>query len=218
MKHFFHSGFLILMFWGFIVPMSLPVQAAIISIAPSQTQLNVGDSLFVDLSIALDATEILSAFDINLNFEDSAFSFVSISFVDPTTSENQLDLPSTSNLGFISGAFDRSGLLDVFAVSGNLDTVLQDNQARNFVFARLEFLAVAASDNAIFALNINNPYQAFLGADLTDLAISFVPDFTSVQITTPIPEPSVFWLLLAGWLTAIFRSRQTILQLAAVRN
>lgn len=215
MKHFFHSSLLILMFWGFIIPMSLPVQAAIISIAPSQTQLNVGDTLFVDLSIALDANEILSAFDINLNFDDSAFSFVSISFVDPVTSQNQLDLPDIDSFGFLSGASDLGGLLDVFAVSGNLDTVLQSNQASTFVFASFEFLAVAALDNTIFALNINNPYPAFLGADLTDLAISFEPNVTSVRISSPIPEPSVFWLLLAGWLTVIFRSRQAIPQLAA---
>jgi hypothetical protein len=55
-----------------LVLMPLRALATVISIEPSQTQMNVGDTFFLDLEANLASNEILSAFDIDLNFEDSA--------------------------------------------------------------------------------------------------------------------------------------------------
>ena len=117
MQPFVRSLFANAMILGLLVLISLPAHAALISIVPSQAQINVGDTVFVDLVIDLDSDEILSAFDIELNFEDSAFDFASVSFVDPTTSVNQLDLPEAGGFGFLGEAFNiGGGLLDVFGL------------------------------------------------------------------------------------------------------
>lgn len=153
----------------------------------------------------------MSAFDIDLNFEDSAFSFVSASFIDPTTSVNQLDLPEPGGFGFFGDGFDiGGGLLDVFGASGNSDSVLEASQADTFVFARLEFLSVAEIANSVFALDLNDPLQAFLGADFADLSVSFSPSVATVSVgsAVSVPEPNVIWLLLAG-LAATLLSRRT---------
>lgn len=214
MKPFSGSLFANAAVLGILVLTPLPALATVISIEPSQTQLNVGDTFFVDLEANLASNEILSAFDIDLNFEDSAFSFVSASFIDPTTSVNQLDLFELGGFGFFGDGFDLGGgLLDVFGVSGNSDSVLEASQADTFVFARLEFLSVAEIANSVFALDLNDPRQTFLGANIADLSVSFSPSVATVSVGSPIsvPEPSAIWLLLVGLATTLLsrRTRRT---------
>ncbi len=92
-----------------------------------------------------------------------------------------------------------------------MDSILEADQADTFVFVRLEFLAVAEIVSAAFAFVLDDPLQAFLGANSADLNISFAPSITSVNVgsSVPVPEPSVIWLLLAGLPAAMLRSWRT---------
>lgn len=199
--------------------LSLPALAGSISIESSETRVAVGDAVFLDVRIDLDLDEILSAFDFDLSFEDSAFNFISASFVDPATGANQLDLPEVGAFGFVGDAFPLGGgVLDVFGVSGNTDNVLNINQVDNFLFARLEFRAIAEIISSPFSLITGDPSLAFLGADFLDLDIAFAPGVTTVSVgsSVAVPEPGTIWLLLAAMpallIVSHLRSRRGILR------
>jgi hypothetical protein len=91
--------------------------------------------------------------------------------------------------------------------------VLEASQADTFVFARLEFLSVAEIANSVFALDLNDPRQTFLGANIADLSVSFSPSVATVSVGSPIsvPEPSAIGLLLVGLATTLLsrRTRRT---------
>lgn len=186
---------------------SVPANAAIIDVSAPITNLTIGEHVYVDFNI-LGLTgaigDSLSAFDLDILFDDSVFSFTGFDFTDPVLGNNQLDLPEIGAFSFYGNVFDPgNGVLDVYGVSGNSDLVLDADQANDFRFLGLTFLAIAETSSSGISINLTDPYLLVLDSDFGDLDISYAPAQVDIAVSssapsTPVPEPSTLLLLTMG--------------------
>ncbi|GAA0356818.1 hypothetical protein GCM10009092_21320 [Bowmanella denitrificans] len=178
-------------------------QAALITLVPGQNTVSTGQNINLDIVIsqlAPGGAPSLSGFDITLSFNnslagldtsdtdsDGVFDAVTI---DPAS---QLDLFGLG-LNILGTTMLAPGQLQIFDLSFDLPTDLNDLQANSFVLASLT-LAAQSPGLVDFVVNINGL------ADGLGNAISSQVSNASVLIegsTTAIDEPSALLLLLVG--------------------
>jgi hypothetical protein len=160
------------------------------------------DVIFEIDGLTSASMDSLSAFDIDVLFDNTFLSLTGYSFVDSSTGINQLELTELGSLTFDGDVIDLGGgVIDAYGVSGNSDIVLDSNQAGTFTFLTLTFEALSAADNVAIGIDMNDPFLFFLDSWYGDLQIDTM-SFTSLQISdsnsAPVPEPSTLLLIATG--------------------
>ncbi len=185
-----------------ILVVTFQVNAAIISLQPSTSTIDVGDSFILDIVIsqlALGGSPSIGAFDLNLNFTNTILG------IDDTDSDNDgvfdsvtLDPNSeldTYDMGinFTGTQFLASGVLNMFALSLDLPQDLDSFQSRSFTLAQIQMVGTQAGMSTV-AVSIN---------DLSDAnGNNLQASINSSQITVngntpiPVPEPNILILIL----------------------
>ena len=171
-----------------------------LSIVPSAQSINLGNPLSVALKVSgLDSATALSAFDIDLNFDQAHLTFQSGSLGDPVLGD-QLDLLGLGNLSSITAG---AGTVNLLEVSFDDSALLDAQQADSFTLAQLSFASIQPG-NITLQLSINTMGDS-LGNPLT---VSVSP--ISVLINgTSVPEPTSLPLLMMGLgVVTMFRRTQ----------
>jgi hypothetical protein len=176
--------------------LSLNAHAISIDLIASQSAINVGDNIEVQVRISglSDASApSLGVYDVNFNYDASLFSFSSILWSDSTLG-NQLDLNSTGSLQDSSSGL---GWLRALEVSFDDATDLELLQTGEFTLFSV-LLNVIAIGSGNFSLTTNVIGDVY-GNDLfTDTITGTTVDVRSISV----PEPSSL-LLLLGMLAVI---------------
>jgi hypothetical protein len=186
----------------------------ILSVSASSTTLSQSDSVTISYMIK-DLTTLtgdsLSAFDLDILFDPTILVLSGFTFSDSGLG-NQLDFPELAGFGFAGDASALAGVVDVFGISGNSDSILDAQQANEFVFLNLTFDVIsnfAATDIAIDLVDSN--FQ-LLDSAFNDFNVLF--ESTSVSLngstTTPVPSPGTLSIFLISLLT-ILHSKQRYL-------
>ena len=176
-----------------LVLVAAPAGAITIGIEPAAQQVAVASSVNVNLVISDLGDGIapsLSAFDVDLTFDDGVLSFLGATFGD-TVLGDQLDL---TGIGPLNGVTPAAGVVNLFELSLDPPSDLDDLQAGAFVLATLTFGAQASGISAL-GLSILS-----LGdADGNSLTADILTESISVQsVDAVVAEPASFALLLAG--------------------
>lgn len=202
MKMRFFASLIAGMLWIGGVQASLVVRAT-----PSGASFSVGNSFTVAIEVSGltdSAAPSLGVYDINLSFNSALVS------LDAVTFGSGLDVLA---LGSIQSSTPGAGTVNLFELSLDSVSDLNDLQLDTFVLATLNFSAVGLGANA-FDLVIN----AFGDAEGNSLAAGVVGG--SVEITdggTPpsVPEPASLALVMAGVSAAAIAKRRRRLVAAA---
>lgn len=163
---------------------SVSMAVPIVSLNPDPVSGSVGDSIFVDL--VWDGTvppgKYVSAWDINVAFDDTILDFVGASF-DPDGAFG-FDLPGTADFGASVDLFNVSLIPPAGVV------FLQDGLANVFVLATIEFAAIGAGDTDLILTG--NSFANVVGG----------PGFAVTQNgqASIVPEPGSLSLLGLGLL------------------
>jgi hypothetical protein len=152
--------------------------------------------------------DILSAYDLDLSFDNTNFEFVGGSFNDPGLLFNPLDLPEAGSFGFFGEFFDGGlGIVDIFGVSGNSDSALESDQPALFTFARFEFTSLSAVTSAIFEIDETDLFLSLAGANFSELPGVVFDQNANVTVNsntaTPVPSPGSIGLFAIGFLTLL---------------
>ena len=173
---------------------STQVQAALISFAPSSQSVGLGDPVTVDLRISGLGDDILTAFDLDIGFDDSILGFQSFTF------GTGLDV---GFFGTINGVFDSGGTVNVFELSFDDDQDLKDFQPNDFILGTFDFstLSVGTSALSIAVFGLAGELGSSLDADVQS---------GSITVTAPaaVPVPAAIWLFGTGLIGLIGFSKR----------
>ena len=181
--------------------LALPAQATTIDLMPDQSQLNIGDTITVDVRITgLEDSNApsLGVYDVTFNYDDSLFSVNQIIWGD-TIHGNQLDL---TGFGTLQDVTQGSGWISLFELSFDNPLDLEALQTGEFTLFSVLLDAVDAG-TGYFSLDTNTLGDAYGNA-------VFINSINNASVTvgsTSVPEPSGL-LLLIGMLGA-FMIRKT---------
>lgn len=166
-------------------------QALNISLNPPSQAVTAGDSLSLKVVVSglgAGTAPSLGGFDLDISFNSAVLSFVNAAFGDPVLGD-QLDLTGSGLTTY--GASASGGIVNLFGVSGDPETDLNNGQAGSFTLAVLNF---TTSGGGASTLNITVN-------DLSDAAGSLLTaDTLSSAIVTveALPEPASIWLTALG--------------------
>lgn len=124
-------------------------QAIELTLEPGTTSVTVGANVDLKLVIrglGMGTAPSLGAFDLNLTFDPSVLSYASVTFGDGSLG-NQLAFNSSSVDG--ESVDTLLGVLNLYSVSMDSESDLNDLQADSFVLANVRFLAVGAGLSAV---------------------------------------------------------------------
>ncbi len=166
--------------------LSAQAQATLISFNPGSQSVDLGDVATVDLRISDLGDDILTAFDLDIRFDNSILDFQSFTF------GTGLD---TFGIGTINGAPDiSSGLVNIFEISFDLDSDLMLSQPNDFVLGTFAFdtlsIGTSALDITVNALAGEFVFDPDLGYAV---ASSLEADLQSGSISV-VPVPAAIWL------------------------
>lgn len=178
--------------------------ATTIDVSASNTNLTVGETFHVDFNISgltSAPSDSLSAFDLDILFDNSVFSLTGFDFTDPILGNNQLDLPEIGAFPFDGDVFDLgNGVLDAYGISGNSDLVLDADQATDFRFLGLTFFTIAEASSTSISIDLNDPSLLLLDSYWGDLGVNYAPAQVDLTVSTnaPVPEPATILLFASG--------------------
>jgi hypothetical protein len=191
--------------------LALPTHSSTIGISVSKNAPLVGETFGVYFTVSglTSATgDSLSAFDFDIIYDDSKLSLTGYGFDDPALG-NQLDLAEVGKFAFVGDLFDfGGGLLDVYGLSGNSDTVLDADQASAFRFLILSFQTLVPTSSTLIEIDLADPFLAVLNSGFGDLAYSFSSSGVTVTVSDQmnnVPEPTLILLFGTG-LLLVWRS------------
>jgi hypothetical protein len=168
-----------------------PAAAITLLFEPSAQSAMIGSTVNVDVVIAglgSGAAPSLSAFDLDVTFNDSVLSLLDFTFGDPIRGD-QLDL---SGLGSMTALSAGAGTLNLFELSFDTSADLDALQAGSFTLGTLRLGAVSAGVSAI-GVSVNALGDAH-GNPLTAEILGGRVAVGEVQV----PEPASLLLLLTG--------------------
>lgn len=188
-------AFALLAFGG----LSAQAQATLISFNPVSQSVNLGEIATVDLRVSGLGDDILTAFDLNIGFDNSILDLQSF------TLGTGLD---TFGLGSLGGATDfGSGLVNVFEVSFDLDQDLKDFQPNDFVLGTFTFstlsIGTSALDISVNALAGEFVFDPALGFEV---ASALEANLQSGSISV-VPVPAAIWLFGSALIGLVGSSR-----------
>lgn len=181
---------------------SVDTYAISIDLVANKSAVNVGDSLEVAVRISgLNDTSApsLGAYDVNFLFDNSLFSFDSISWGD-SAKGNQLDL---AGFGSLQDVTNGAGWLNLLEISFDDALELDLLQAGEFTLfsVLLNTLAIGTGNFSLVANSLGDAYGDNLIADQIN--------GTTIKVgSASVPEPSSILLLLVGiFAIAMLRAR-----------
>jgi hypothetical protein len=168
----------------------VPAEAALsIGFQPFAKTINGGDAFSVDVVVSglSSASEIVSAFDLDVTYDASILSATGVTF---NTLLGDPVLFETDN-----GAVLTSGRIDFWGLSFLSDGDLLLLQPDSFSLATLSFQAIGTGMTALL-FDPNTPP----GIDVKGLLASRLDlDASTASVTvTPVPTPPAIWLFLSG--------------------
>ena len=188
---------------------SVSSSASIISVTPSASQVNVGDSFSVFFNISglsSNPGDSLSGFDLSILYDPAVTTFSGFSFNDPSSAINQLDLAELGAFPFAGDATAAGGVIDAFAISGNSPAILDSDQANVFQFLALSFTALAPSAGTLISIDLNDPNLLFVDSGSGILPVTFQSTRASVNVAPSapnLPEPATWILLVVGFMALV---------------
>ncbi len=165
--------------------------AATLQFDPAVQTVSAGSTVTVELVISdlgNGAAPSLSAFDLDVTFDDSILSFLGFVFGDPILGD-QLDL---LGLGSITGVLPGAGTVNVFEVSFDPPADLNGLQADAFTLGTLSFSALSTGVSDL-GLSVNDLGDA--GGD--PVAVELVGGRVAVSAVA-VPGPPSLLLVLGG--------------------
>lgn len=152
-----------------------------VGIDPLNQVVNVGDSFSVDVYI--ENVSDLFAYQFDITFDSSIIE-----------AQNITEGAFLSNVGstfFLPGSIDNVG----GTVNFNANTLIGfiPGVSGDGLLAHLDFLAIGAGNGSISLSNV-----VLLDSGLLDISFSSESSVSFVLVTSPVPEPSMLWLLAAG--------------------
>jgi hypothetical protein len=175
---------------------SSAAQAALIELVPSSSTVNLSDLFDFELQISGLGDGVapsVGTYDINIFFDSSILQSNAVTFGDPLLG-NQLDI---FGFGSIQSVTPIAGGLNLFELSLDLASDLDDFQAPAFTLATLTFQAIGVGVSAV------TPDVLALGDALGE-PLEFQaagPSVTVIPDTQQIPEPNVTMLVFAAIVT-----------------
>ena len=193
---------------SFFLVASMSAQGALITLSASNNRVNVGDSIdvYFDVSeLSSDVGDSLSGFEFDAFFDSNILSYKSFSFSSPLNG-NQLDFDTIDPLSFgYFGEISNSiaGQLNVFAISGNSDEVLDTNQVDEFRFLRLSFTALRSAVDTELAIDASTSTFIFGQNSLTNTSFDTSSILLTVEAATgqppeAVPTPSIIWMFISS--------------------
>jgi len=173
----------------FIVVLSSPAYALMLSLNPTPQNVTPGDDFFLNLNVSgLDAggPDFLGAFSVDVFYDDSLFSFVDVTF---GTSLGDPDF-------FEADAFfiDSPGNIYLDEVSFLFDFELDAIQGSSFNLATIQFTSFAEGAGSFTLAN-----EVLSDAFFTTLPSTTDGAFvTSSAAPAPVPEPATLLLISTG--------------------
>lgn len=172
----------------------LPVHAISISFSPTFRTTTVGSSVAVALAISgltAGAAPSLSTFDLDVSFDQTILGFSGATFGDPLLGD-QLDLFGLGSLAIATPGF---GTVNLFELSFDLPSDLDNLQAGSFTLATLTFsaLSVGTSNLGILINALGDSFGNPLSATVQSGSITS-------RAPSTVPEPSSLMLLIIGLL------------------
>lgn len=192
-------------------------RAAVIDVSASTNALSVGQDVLLNFAISgLSGApgDSLSAFDLDILYDHAVLQLRDVSFIDPLSHTNLLELPEPGSFAFLGDAIDQAPRIDAFGLSGNSAAVLDADQANAFTFLTLTFRAVGSSLATGVAIDTLDPALLFVDSGAGTLAATIrAAGVTLVvnQLAVNAAEPDSLLLLLAG-ATALLTLRRLPLQ------
>ncbi|AHG22826.1 hypothetical protein Z042_14725 [Chania multitudinisentens RB-25] len=195
-----------------------PASAAALSwVSPSTGYALVGDT--VEVALAFDGLggtpgNAVSYFNFNIGYDTSAFQFIGGSF--GSNGYNPLDLSEATPMEFTSDIVDLGGLINLFALSGNSQGVLDTLQPSDFIGLTLHFIALAVDPAASITLDVTDP-AFYVGSsdNYAPLPVSMASPSLNLPVyaSAPppigvVPEPAMATLLMIG-LMGLVRQRRS---------
>ena len=166
--------------------LAVSVNAATIGFSPSASAGNIGDPLSIDIVISDLGGEIVSAYDLDVTYDDAILSATGVSFTAALGDEGFFE-------AFYDSDLSTSGIVDLAGVSLLSDADLLALQGGDAVtLASLEFTVIA---NGASVLDFN--FDAF--NDVKGSNAQILPlDVNPGSVAAPIPEPSAALLFFVG--------------------
>lgn len=160
------------------------------------SNLRVGDTfeielVFSDLSDAVG--DSVAGFDIDVKYDSNVFQFTGGNF----GSTNQFDFFEIGSFPFFGIINDGGGLIDMAALSGNSQSVLDANQADMFIGLNLSFQVTNKSPLTLIEIDLTDPFLLFFDSSGNLLNVKFNSSFLSLKIedhTTELSEPKIIYL------------------------
>jgi len=160
--------------------------AVFLGFSPGSTAFSNGDALSLDIVVSgLDADfEIVSAFDLNVNYDSSLLSFTGATFGSDLGANTSSDMFDFSADAYADYDDSMMGTVNLWSLSWLSDTELEAIQGDSVTLATLDFDALGSGDTAD-ALSFGfGPGQDIKGLNAEPLDI--------------VPEPGTFVLLISG--------------------
>jgi hypothetical protein len=140
------------------------------------------------------SNDSVAGYDIDVKYDPAILKFSGSSF----GTVNQLDFVEAGSFPFYGVTDDLGGVIDVAALSGNSQSVLDTNQDNSFVGLILTFQAINLSSATRIELDLEDPFLLILGSNGDVLDATYNPNFLTLQVQTEgtaLPEPSTIYLV-----------------------
>ncbi len=181
--------FLLVLLVGF----SFHSQAAVLSFDPSAQAVGLGANASVDLRISGLGDDILTAFDLDVTFDDSILGFQSFTFGTGLDALGLGTLNSATDLG--------GGVVNVFELSLDFDAVLMIHQPNDFVLGTFSFATLGLGTSALTTTVDTLVGQLVFVPGRGEVASELPAQAQSGSITVvPVPEPATLTLFGLGLL------------------
>ncbi len=180
--------------------------ATLLNFVPSNADIDLGDSIAVDIVATPEAGELIGAFDFIVNFDPAILAFDTLTF-GPSLNDDDLFCTLLGCRGFSSAG----GQVSLFEASLVFPlTTLQDG-ASPITLATLVFDAIGVGTSDLtFTGNVLGQAAPFnlLGDDFGIPLAVFEPGTGRITVAQPVAEPPVLLLMVAGLLALAARRRQ----------
>lgn len=186
--------------------------------APGGTSVQVGSTLRLQFALSglgSGPGDSLGLYDLDVLYSLASLRFAGGSF-SVNGGGNPLDLPEAGSAGFLGDIVHRgAGVIDVFALSGNSQAVLDTMQANDLLLFELQFEAIGVNSAAFVAIDLADPYLLFGSSDpFVDLQTGFMTSRVDVEIgggaPGTVPEPST--VLLAALALGLARAARRVMR------